>query len=428
MSILFFLLLLSFAIVDFRKAFIIYMSIFVWLASIHFPFGSSKSLFDALSFCLFLLSFIFIKYDWHKIATFPLRYSFVLIAFSLLISGVWGKDMQLSGTMIRIIVLLWNVLIFWYIIEEKPLQYLDCFIKSSLFFSILFASYALFEVITNSNPLVQIFNEVGLYKNAHIIDEIRFGIKRCQSFLTMHTTAGGVAATLFCFLFYLKSLRKNIPLFIIILLPCVCLFSGARSAIAALCTILFAFSHCFKVKRFYFVLLCIALCFIIFRSYITDIYQSFLDTRSVNGSNTVMRMKQLNISLLALKQSYWIGNGLGYVWSDVLAKNRELYGAESLWFPVMIDQGALGIVSYLMFFIECIIFSFRSKEKMMIFFVIGILILFTLSSIPKYNVTYSFIYLYAMLKYKQTYNILEQLLFITRQNLYDINKDLITKS
>ena len=67
-----------------------------------------------------------------------------------------------------------------------------------------------------------------------------------------------------------------------------------------------------------------------------------------------------------------------------------MYGAESLWFPVMIDTGMLGVIGHIMFFIGCSVFCMRGKNKKPIFFVLALLLLNTMSSIPGFVITWMF--------------------------------------
>lgn len=56
-----------------------------------------------------------------------------------------------------------------------------------------------------------------------------------------------------------------------------------------------------------------------------------------------------------------------------------------MWFGVIADQGILGLVSYLFLFISPILYSWRKDNKLIILFVIGILSMHTLSTIPGVN-------------------------------------------
>lgn len=71
-----------------------------------------------------------------------------------------------------------------------------------------------------------------------------------------------------------------------------------------------------------------------------------------NGSSISMRQEQFAVSLKYMSQSPIWGGGLDYSRNIVESKIEPgLYNTESIIYKLMIDQGALGFVSYLLFFI-----------------------------------------------------------------------------
>ena len=120
---------------------------------------------------------------------------------------------------------------------------------------------------------------------------------------------------------------------------------------------------------------------------------SFSDTEHVEGSNTDMRETQFDLAIMFLLQSPILGHGLSYCANNVMGTYQEMYGAESLWFPVMIDTGMLGVIGHIMFFIGCSVFCMRGKNKKPIFFVLALLLLNTMSSIPGFVITWMFPFL-----------------------------------
>ena len=121
--------------------------------------------------------------------------------------------------------------------------------------------------------------------------------------------------------------------------------------------------------------------------YLQQIIDSISNTETVNGSNSDMRLTQLLISWSYLMHSPIWGNGIGFLYNDVVLMNldSDLYGAESLWFGVMADQGCVGIVAYALLFISPMIYSWKRNNKSAAFFVLATFIMFTLSSIPGVN-------------------------------------------
>lgn len=167
-----------------------------------------------------------------------------------------------------------------------------------------------------------------------------------------------------------------------------CVFlTGARSCIIGLlmCTGM-SFS---KLKVSHILLLCfiIPFVFIFAGDYLSQIFDSIFNTEKVNGSSSDMRLIQFMISWDYMMRSPIIGNGLGFLYNDVVLNHleKELFGAESMWFGVIADQGILGLVSYLLLFISPILYSWRKDNKFIILFVIGILVMHSLSTIPGVN-------------------------------------------
>lgn len=53
-----------------------------------------------------------------------------------------------------------------------------------------------------------------------------------------------------------------------------------------------------------------------------------------------------------MMQSPFLGNGISYTFEYVADKYKEMCGAESLWIPIMIDFGMLGITAIIVFIIQ----------------------------------------------------------------------------
>lgn len=65
----------------------------------------------------------------------------------------------------------------------------------------------LIETLTHYNIILNLAITTGLYpSDTLIITEIRYGLKRAQSAFGMHTSWGGYAFIVCCFLLYLKNI------------------------------------------------------------------------------------------------------------------------------------------------------------------------------------------------------------------------------
>ena len=170
----------------------------------------------------------------------------MFFTFSLIVTTyfAWLRNFLLLG--ITFTTLLFNVYIFWCVINSDLRKYLNLFIKWSCIFGCIIVGYALFETVTASNPFIEYMNSSHAYLNDFLITEVRFGIKRSQSIFSMHTTNGAISLVLFCLLLYLKRQtnffngNKLINVLIVLLLITVFL-TGARSAMigCVICCLMF---------------------------------------------------------------------------------------------------------------------------------------------------------------------------------------------
>ena len=122
--------------------------------------------------------------------------------------------------------------------------------------------------------------------------------------------------------------------------------------------------------------------------YFEDIFSSIVSTDKVEGSNSDMRLMQFFISLEYFKLSPFWGNGIGFLYNNVILSGLEnqLYGAESLWFNVMVDQGLIGVFAYLVLFISSSFYCWHRNNYGAILFVLAIFCMNSLSTIPGVNV------------------------------------------
>lgn len=181
--------------------------------------------------------------------------------------------------------------------------------------------------------------------------------------------------------------------YLIILLGMNIFFTGARSAFLGFAVALLAFVDIkdLKSKKVWGLILLVIAISPLFIGYFGDIVSSFTDTEKVNGSNADMRQTQFDICFYYLSQSPWIGNGIAFTWEYVLPQNKDLLGAESLWIPVLIDQGILGAVAVSSMFVACMIYLIKHNAIRYTIVVLGFLVFNSMSSIPNISIT-DFVY------------------------------------
>lgn len=377
---------------DYSKWICITMILLVFLSPINFG-GQNVSAF----LCIFILLLYPFKLKQRTFKErFPLTLPFLLLTTAYYLSNHFSTDPH-NGTMVSCIISNCVVIgIFYYIFLNDTNKLLPLFIKFCVIFGAIVGLYSIFEVITNHNPIMQSLMDNGWIQMEKIITDSRFGIKRSQGIFTMHGTNGAIATELFTVILgglttgYLKKNKFNY--LTLSTLAITVFLSGTRSAILALviCSLSFINIKILKIKHLLFFLLFILIIYLCFHSYFNNIIMSFIDTESVEGSSEDMRSNQLAISTFFFLQSPIYGNGISYCANNIMGTYKEMYGAESLWFPVMIDTGILGILGYILFFICSIKYCIIRHSVNVIFFILGFLVLNTLSSIPGLIITWIF--------------------------------------
>ncbi|MBO9595207.1 MAG: O-antigen ligase family protein [Niabella sp.] len=133
---------------------------------------------------------------------------------------------------------------------------------------------------------------------------------------------------------------------------------------------------------------------------ITSVFDE--QSKSVAGSSLAMRGTQYAIALNSFYEAPLVGHGLGYT-SILRSSNYDLYGAESVWIPILVEQGIVGVVLYLLFFAGLIaVDKFRGKRLIVMSIPVYYLLLVTMNgavSISLYIVFLTLVILYKLFFY-----------------------------
>lgn len=301
-------------------------------------------------------------------------------------------------------------LILWMCVNtENDFRFL---LKVIMLFVVIMGFYGLFELATSSNPYIRylIASDLG---NVSVLDydKFRFGIKRCQSILSTPAPTGLVfgltLATLYWVIDRFSVDMKKLTLLLIPLCGVGVLITGTRSVIAASCVALIGVG-CHEMLRPRFMLVKIIAALVVLgvaAPFLMEIVDSFINTdqSSVGGSTSDMRMEQLLISLYYWSMSPIWGNGSGFIWHYVQEVDKDIYGAESIWFQILVDFGAVGALAYLV----CIFNSFVSLAKkriVWIFLPLGFLVGKTMSTVIGVEMSVLFVFSIVLLKYEILFN------------------------
>lgn len=327
---------------------------------------------------------------------FPLKISLLLITGANLITNYFADERHTPSMISALLNGCLFIVLFYYTFMKDKHRLLPIFLKNSVIFGAIVGFYSIYETLTNSNPIMEALLNNGWLDYDKLITGVRFGMKRSQSIFTMHTTNGAVATEMFVVILggllsgHIKKTRLN---YLILASLMFAVFAcGARSAILALviCSFTYINKQVLNYKKLIGVTLTIIVFYVAFSSYIDGIVHSFMDTESVEGSNSDMRQGQFNIALMFLLQSPIYGNGVAYCTTNVMGTITDMFGAESLWFPVMIDTGLMGVIGYAMFFISSIHYCIKKRMPYLNFFILGFLAFNTMSSIPGFTITWIF--------------------------------------
>lgn len=360
-----------------------------------------QNLFTYLIFVINILFFCKLKSGFQKLKEFPLTIPLALMAISLLVTNFNVISINRhTPRMISELCFYFSLYIFWCIWKDKPIETTATFIKTSIIFSSILAIYCIFEGITGSNPFIDLMNELGFYNDVKSYTEVRNGIKRVQGFYSIYTTVAGLSLNFICMALLVlekKLFDRNRLILIIILLFTMAFFTGMRSGIVSLCICLLMFvSHKnLKPKIIIPVFLIIMIAVILYDDFFYSFYESIIHTDKVQGSTEEMRDTQLKISILAFQKSPLFGNGINYTFTDLNKLFPELAGADSIWMSLMIDQGLLGILGYVAFFIACFIFCYKNNSRL-IFYTAGVLCSQTIASVTSFPIYYVFPYILIM--------------------------------
>lgn len=348
-------------------------------------------------FLLFIIAFLFPfkeKINIKDFKTFPIHFGCITIVLSYLITNFTvDEGHRHTPIMLYYIILNYGTLIiFWYIYNKAPQQTTRLFLKTSFTFGIILSLYCIFEGITQNNPYIELMNKLNLY-DTKFYDEVRFGIKRTQGFFSIYTTVAGIALNLLTFaLVYIRIKNNLYSKMLIILFGILLLFSGMRSTILCMGICFFSVIKWkdFKPKHLIPILVVFITTLYFFEDYFSALIESFIHTDAVNGSTEDLRRTQFEVATIGLNKSPIYGNGIGYVFTDLIYIYPELAGADSIWINYMVELGFIGVISRLIFFGACLKYTYKLNKKLS-FYVIGVILSQTIASTTSLPINFVFI-------------------------------------
>lgn len=388
--------------IDFKRTFMVISACGMVLGCMNGvgPFGMYQAV-SIAAFAIFMLRY----FHWKDMRTYPLLFSSILLIVSYVLSNHYAVYRHYGSLVACIVVDVASLFVFYQIVNKSS-RYIFIYIRACVILSLIVGVYTLIETAISSNHYMIIVNSLQLYSQDAIVEDVRFGMKRAQAIFGMHTTLGGFSTMMAGLLLwvrlncplYVKKLGKMKLLMGIGLMVIAAFLTGARSTIVGLAVVLMSFFNFknMKIKYVFIAIVFVGIGFMTLDTYLDKIILSFTDTESVGGSNTDMRSIQFELAALFMMQSPFLGNGISYTFEYVADTYKEMCGAESLWIPIMVDFGIWGLTAIIVFIIQVGYYIKKYCEPRLLFFLLGIVVFNSLSSIPAFSFTQLF-YLFVII-------------------------------
>lgn len=281
-------------------------------------------------------------------------------------------------------------------------------ILSYVVFSFILCGNGLLQPLLGINPLDDYiqsisFEDISAFSTN---DLVRMGQERYRSFIP-HSISYGVACCVILYLVFWtivsKILKGNMLLiFSIVFLLSGIIICGSRSPILGLiplACLFFVPGALSKTMKRYII---IALIIFLFVSgdYIVYSVQSIFDPQvaaQAEGSDINLRIKQLAISFELFMQEPIFGHVINF---DAFNYNSEILGGESVWFPLLINGGLVGTISYaLIYYYFYKIFIKNPGKIFLLVFMIGWLIMRSATSLMGVTDVQFFTIIFIIYKY-----------------------------
>lgn len=352
---------------------LLYILFFIWVLFILFDFKKA-----VLCYAPFKILFY---YDVRLTAALPFDMAIVLlIAFCFFVKRKEYSKLHFPftrGYMVYAIIYSIGCIIPVFMINRIPSTVISILLYSYIYFQCLrnirdvklaAAVYMLFSLFLVGNGMLELFTQkcpvddwirsMPFIDKEHAwdtdFDELRFGLPRIKSFMPFSITYGVACAILLSLPFYLvfENFRKSllmrllVPMSLVFLLIGV-ITSASRSPILGIVVLLsYLFLDKELFKRYKTKILLLLLLIAVFMwPFIYDNIMSILNPKAadaIGGSSMDMRIVQYSIAFDYMMQSPLFGLGKETQITDIL-----FFGGESIWLPLMINNGILGVFGYI---------------------------------------------------------------------------------
>lgn len=403
------LLIIACAFLNYKKTVLFCASTLVYMPNLASGIAGVKLMF-LVNIVLVVLYYLMGQYrkrakDYPNLIIIPCA----LAAIGYLISHQVGESKNLPIIIVHIINYFWFPYVVWYMMQnEKDANY--C-LKTMYVFFLVVGGYALIEVVMGYNIFNEIASSLGVVEGTSGLGDDpgeRFGITKCSSILPYSSSFGMACAFMFAIVLLMKSKYKQkspASHILFVLMPFCVLLSGTRSQLIVLLICagsFFLFPKFRRTKEYKTLLIAGCVIFILFTPFIILLVNSVIHSNDAQiGSSSDMRHEQLEICLYYTLSSPLFGHGRNYIWDYVKPENPRLYGAESVWFQLMVDYGFYGCMTYLLIILGSFWFLYK-RYRFLCFLPIAYIVGKTLSFVIGMEI-YNMLVIFAILVRKEMF-------------------------
>lgn len=395
---------------DFRKGIIIYAP-FKFAFSYGVPSHIGKFELDSIfTIFLFVIWFLTIK---GKTEKFPLTGAVVMAVIGV-VANAFNPAFSITVLFDGLSPYLYLIMFFYVLKTENDLK---------LFVKVI----GVYALILNINALTEWagYNVLGIALQTVMKegtywanDVVARGIfVRLHSFVP-HSIGYGVenmilfSFFLMLFLYGNKIIAKRKAVFLMGVTIIGIYLSGSRSPLLGGVIILLPLllnKKMFNVKNMSFAAFSVCVVAVFAGGYISTMFDSLTsdaDTDLGGASSWDMRLGQLEYSVYFWMQNFWFGNGHAFDIFQGGTQYSSIFGAESVWFPLMMRQGLVGMVSYLYITIDACRKAVKVNNKTICMcLMLGWLVIDTATNLPGLSILLP---LYFYIVYYKWDNLLNQ--------------------
>lgn len=406
---LFFILILILSLKDLKKTILVYAPFKLFFNSNVLLIPSPRLSFDA-AVCLMFFILWLIKEKNKKNNRFPLKYCFVFYGLTYSFSCFYP---EYAFSMLPDVIC--GILLYCYMFFNSLSSNIDIkfVIRSYILFTFILCGNGLLQYILHENPLDDLIKSWAINGNGFFSDNdlSRMGLQgRVRSFIPHAITYGVACLSIFIMYMYFFFINKSFlkpkiySIISVFLLLSGIILCGSRTPILGLIPFVFLFKYylSYLKKSFIIFTLIVFIAYFALYDYISYTFMSLFDDDiavEANGSNLDMRMGQLALSWWMMMKAPFFGNGAFYDMQEV--GGVEMFGAESVWFPIMAKKGLLGIISYVYLYIATFIVVRKMHNRIIVIsFILSWLIMRTATSFVGLDDSMLFIFIFLFYKYE----------------------------